>query len=699
MTDATTTKTKEHSSIAVVMSTATSIMVHHSSPQSSSKDPQSPTLSCTHDHPTSTSAGTSASVSDDDHHIKPARMGRVIYQEDEDYDDDPFPHAPQAQPQEGDEPFSHSLSITDNSDKLRLLQSIEIITQLAVMDRDEYQRRLVENSLPVVQQISFDNTDHSSHHTNNLTKLTQSLHRFHSLVANLERENDSQTLEIYKLQTQLENVKVRNQKLETAVQKLYKRNTKLKKEKAQQASSLGKKILNQVQKSKANIQEQHDFLKLANQVQQHEMALRERTGSNFSDVDGLETFYSTGSDIYNGDDSASSEADADASVSTATSLITDESAATVKISRERTFTWPKLPNCDDDDIRADPLKSKSTTTSPSKISSVNETFAAFLAPKPYTLSFVAPCAMQLVQIPIEATTTTPQAESASHAICICGYHGFDTDANVKPTLGARLLEINKQKMDPKWSLLEIEKHMVSQGKKTSMTFRNDAWDKKQKEILTAAVTQQEKLHPNSNSSTGNMLQDVRKRSQSGELQKNLLGFLNFNHHNHDEQRPTTSPEAKTTPPRPKPTTPSSQQADISPIQDMIAFLRTNHIANTTPEEGVTFDDQAAQVAFPTTPPEQALQDNADATVVIVDLHQKMQAVGTDNDSSLAIPNQEEKEQPATSTSTIDNTPLIATISTAATATAPKLRPKSPDVKAADAFKSSMKNMGKLFAFR
>ena len=692
--------------------TSTCTMVRHSSPQSSSKDPQSPTLSCTsvNVHPTSASA----SISDDDHHIKPARMGRVIYLEDEDDEDDPFLQ------QERDEQLS--LPTTDNSDKLLLQQSLQIITQLAVMDRDEYQRRLVENSLPVVpaQQISYldNNTDHSSQHTNNhLNKLTQSLHRFHSLVANLERENDSQTLEIYKLQTNLENVKERNQKLETAVQKLYKRNTKLKKEKTAQSNSIGNKILSQVQKSKSNKkqEQQNEFLKLATQVQQHESLLvRERADSNFSDVDGLEAFYSNnGQDsIDNGDDSMSSEADV--SVTTTTSLITDESAATVKISRERTFTWPKLHCEENDKMMVDPVRSKSTTTSPSKKrssgsilpeSSSSNLFAAFLTPKPaqpYTLSFVAPYTLQLVQIPIEAataTTNTSSSQELQYAVCICGYHGFDATANVKPTLGARLLEVNKQKIDPKWTLLEIEKHMKSQGKTTRMTFRNDTWDKKQKEVLTAAVTQQEKLHPNNKpTTTGNMLQGVRKRSQSGEsLQKNLLGFLNFNHHNHHaEQRPTT-PETKTTPPRPTTTTTTStQQADVSPIQDMIAFLRTNHIANTTPEEGVTFDDQAAQVAFPTTP-EQALQDDTDGTVVVVNLNPKVQPVETDDDYSLATPNLEEKQQSAASsafTSTID-TATKATISTAVTATAPKLA----EVKAADAFKSSMKNMSKLFAFR
>jgi hypothetical protein len=636
-------------------------------------------------------------------------MGRVIYQEDEDDNDDVFPHSPQAQPQERDEQLSHP--ITDNSDKLLLLQSIETITQLAVMDRDEYQRRLVENSLPVVQVGSSDH---------NLAKLTQSVHRFHSLVANLERENDSQTLEIYKLQTLHETVKERNQKLETAVQKLHKRNTKLKKEKGKKFS-IGKKILDSVNKSKS-LKQEHEFLKLATKVQQHETALRERTLSNFSDLDGLEAFYSTGDDSMNG-----SEADysaADASVSTTTSLITDESAATVRISRERTFTWPKL-HSEDNDIMVDPVpttsKSKSTTTSPSKPSkpsavlSESNPFAAFMAPKvaqPYTLSFGAPYPLQLVQIPIEeSTTTTSSSEEGSashHAVCICGYHGFDASTNVKPTLGARLLEINKEKLDPKWTTLEIEKQMMSQGNRTSMTFRNDTWDKKQKEVLTAAVAQQEKLHPTA----------LRKRSKSGEsLQKNLLGFLNFNHHG---ERPAT-PEKKTTPPRPTTTTPP-QQADISPIQDMIAFLRTNHVANTTPEEGVTFDDQAAHVAFPTTPEEALTTDDAtvvvdlkpkvqamvtfddqvafpttpekalttDDATVVVDLNPKVQAIETDE--SLAIPSLEEK-QPAASTSA-----AIATIATAA-ATAPKSPLKTPEINAADAFKSSIMNMGKLFAFR
>jgi hypothetical protein len=82
--------------------------------------------------------------------------------------------------------------------------------------------------------------------------------------------------------------------------------------------------------------------------------------------------------------------------------------------------------------------------------------------------------------------TEPPAVAAVETMvfAVCGYHGFDSTANVKPTLGARLLEISKEPVNPSWSVQELEAALVDQGKlkgkSTSLTIHNDGGTRNKK---------------------------------------------------------------------------------------------------------------------------------------------------------------------------------------------------------------------------
>ena len=685
------------------------------------------------------------------HHV--TTMGRIV--DDDDYDD-LFGSPTGAEIKESCDSDERNKSLWD---------AIHILSKLASMDSTDYQQQLVENSLLPIQEPQ-------------LSKLAQSIHRFHALVANLSRENDHQTIEILELQRELEACKARNTKLETAVRKLHKRNVKLR-ERQKEDRTMAQKLIDQVQQRMAKHQrnEEEEFLKLATKVQQHEQHLRERSDSNFSDIDGLQDF------------------NENESLSTTASLITDDGVATVRIQRERTWSLPKLngsnhkepllpikseeirPTTSGASVGASPARTNSASaaapsSSKTTVDGNSNPFAAFLAPKPaqpYTLSFVAPFAMQFVKIPISTSkesmnhslpsSGTDPAPNIEYAFCVCGYHGFDSEINVKPTLGARLLEIEKKPLNPNWSANEVEEAIVAPGKHAKLTFRNDTWAKKQKEVLNAAIQEQERLHP----------EDVpapflRSRGMSGDSVKaNLLGFLNFNHISgggsgnsgnsppaakQEDIRPRTPPDANqnkstsngngcshrslpTVVPPANDTPPlqsmmaflksegitldaavSSPPMNDSPLQGMIAFLKTNHIANSM-DEGVTFDDNAA-VAFPDDVDDvytKPIQEGSSS------LKPKIDKVGSKEGSDLfeKIEVKEESIQPPIIISSDSNDAAIPTLPTASPVPTagymPTAGPKnldstttatrSPNRKSetSEKFKSSMKSMGKLFAFR
>jgi hypothetical protein len=597
------------------------------------------------------------------------RIGRIIHEhEDEDEEDVMIENG-----QFSSEAREEVLSPREQA----LLDAIESLNRLASMDSTKYQQRLVDNKLPPTTPSSRM-PEHPS-----VSKLTQSIHRFHSMMLNVSRDYDQQTSEIVELQTQFDAKNQRIAKLEKAVSKLHSRNLKLQ-DRSQKDKSMATKLMEQVQKISNNAAKRKsddEFYELVNKVQQHEQVLRERTDSNFSESDGLQDF-----------DNRSVGGN---SVTSTQSLVTDDGVATLKIQRERTLTWPNMciTTTTDDDVGAtakNDVPAEEATTAPSpKPTDSNNPFAMFMmAPKiaqPYTLTLVAPFSLQFVilevdDLPTAAINTNEEtlvgteppsvAPVKATAFAVCGYHGFDSTDNFKPTLGARLLAINKEAVNPSWSVPELEAAMADQGKYTSLTFRNDAWNKNQKEALHLSVQEQERLHPSQHVAAP----FLRIRTQSGD-RASILGFLNFNHHSPKGgeqeaiQSSSSSDSIKEEAEHPETPKSETQEATLqtdraSPLNNvMSSFWKSNSSApERSQEEAVSLEEP------PDGDGDLPLPEEASSDAVVVKIPE----------SKSEEEEEEEEEQ--------DSSEAAG-------------RPSSSEQRAAEKFKSSMKNMGKLFAFR
>ena len=604
--------------------------------------PESPTLRC--------------SSSSEDELKCDSRLGRVL-QEEEDNN---------AEEQEA--------TTKRFSQEELLLRAMETLTRLAVLDSSQYQTRLRENSLPAIEDPAL------------FSKLQESIHRFHSMVTNLTRENDQQTCEIIDLRNQVDTSQARIAKLEKAVTKLHRRNLKLK-TKSRSDKSIARTLMEQV-KTFTNKAEQRkqdeEFYRLADKVQQHEQYLRDRSDSNFSGLDGLQDF-----DNKSVESSASGQ-----------SLVTDDGVATLRIEqprtttesqRERTFTWPNA----NISHQKNPTITDTHNESPLKNNGTSNPFAMmFLAPKvaqPYTLSFLHLFSLQFVSLQVNSEPSTTSSTTNNDtsggmtpllvtetAFAVCGYQGFDFNANVKPTLGARLLRINEESVTSSWSAEDLEKTIRALGGKASMTFRNDCWDKKQKEALNSA---HRKLHPKQGIEIS-VESFLRKRTQSGDSigkQPNqLLDFLNFNHHSPKGQTSKEHCDAEEqlenlikTPPNHSNKEESATKGQTtkdsprSPMNNpMLSFWKKNH-HYIPDEECVSFDEQddSGELSFPD---EEIIKSGEGDLLMKND-------EGGDNEKVATVP---ESKQGGTEED------LSKTKGAGG-----------------DKFKSSMKSMGKLFAFR
>jgi hypothetical protein len=83
------------------------------------------------------------------------------------------------------------------------------------------------------------------------------------------------------------------------------------------------------------------------------------------------------------------------------------------------------------------------------------------------------------------------------AVLVCGFHGFDDQANhVRPNLGARLVAFDGISVEVgRWTFDSVRKAIQARGRPLTLSFRNDFLSTKQRVILTKAVTDIEKTIP------------------------------------------------------------------------------------------------------------------------------------------------------------------------------------------------------------
>lgn len=186
--------------------------------------------------------------------------------------------------------------VTDLHQIQIVLDALEQLNRLASMDSAEYQQRLLDNSLPDIQDgvsswnkattivsssSSLGSTTTSSARRRDridqrlstpLIQLSMSLHRLHSAIANLTHEVDGHSDEMVSLQTKLCTSQERTRVLEGAIKKLHKRNIKLKR-----TSELNRQVAtdltHQVHEHAQQLEDQ-GFQLMASKVQHHEIRLQ-----------------------------------------------------------------------------------------------------------------------------------------------------------------------------------------------------------------------------------------------------------------------------------------------------------------------------------------------------------------------------------------------------------------------------------------
>lgn len=192
-------------------------------------------------------------------------------------------------------PSSSSKSHSSDS-TTTLLRCLEQLQKLASMESTEYQQGLLDNSLPsltagtsssssAASTVAVYSSSSLSQDVNAaLVQLSMSLHRLHSVAANLTAEVDGHTDDTIRLQKEMETSRRRSVMLEAAVQKLHERNLKLKK-RSLEDRKVAKALAKKVQAYETQL-EQQGFQLMANQVQQHEIHLLHHSGSTTTSAGG-----------------------------------------------------------------------------------------------------------------------------------------------------------------------------------------------------------------------------------------------------------------------------------------------------------------------------------------------------------------------------------------------------------------------------
>ncbi|KAG7348111.1 hypothetical protein IV203_016816 [Nitzschia inconspicua] len=420
------------------------------------------------------------------------------------------------------------------------LHELQQLVRLATMDSSVYHKQLVDNTLPSLssknENQSTPNTN-SSLLQNQLMQLSMAIHRLHSIVANLTQDVDAHTDDTQLLQSQLLASQLRTQQVEAVAHKLYRQNQKLKKQTRQDQNVLHR-LQSKLRRYENQLETQKNQL-LTSQLHQHELQLqlqqksfqgecgssisscRDRTDSTFSEL----CLEDAGMDLLPSDVGGESDNEIVNSQnmfeSTKPTLCFSANGSSYDATDNRLRTWSNVsvgsvnslegPNCKGDNKnleklpqpenvtdttdqtnvqeketanKVDFLKHEKNDRLPRMMSNLNKTFRLFgSTPSNYTLKFIKPFQMQfsVFEVNVNANGESEMKGSVSrseNAFVVVGFDGFDEIANIKPTLGARLVRINGVDVDSKWDLLKLHDAIYTNNEEKSsinLTFRNEEW--------------------------------------------------------------------------------------------------------------------------------------------------------------------------------------------------------------------------------
>jgi hypothetical protein len=196
-----------------------------------------------------------------------------------------------------------------------------------------------------------------------------------------------------------------------------------------------------------------------------------------------------------------------------------------------------------------------TTTN---LTSFSNRFAKFLGTRSisnYNLKIVPPCNIQFVGLPLNTSASkyktekmspantevvedhgivqtndtstrslddglSPDSQKLPSAFAVCGLDGFNTEINMKPTVGAQLVKINGKTIDDECTLetlynkLDKKSGTKNRAKPIVLTFRNELWDTAQTKVLNAAIL---RVECKNSSTSVNSSNDGRKENKNDGL--------------------------------------------------------------------------------------------------------------------------------------------------------------------------------------
>ena len=384
-----------------------------------------------------------------------------------------------------------------------------------------------------------------AHIPNQMVQLSMSIHRLHSTVTNLTQEVDGHTDDTKDLQAQLLASQERNQQLEAAMKKVYLKNQKLK-QNAETEKAARKQLQKQLQEYEHQLETQN-FELMASQVQQHELRLLQqkqrqqqeemssvassgnRTDSPFSELCLEDIGIDVPEDVKDDTSSFASSTrptlcfSAQGSIDSAIARVRTFSSTSVASisssvgiekpigeensskSSEEEETVSNEPEetktqCADESAVSTQLSEKSQEEEkrerkdakpplPGIMSSLNMGFA-FLGNRQasnYTLRMSPPFKMQFALLEVDATDPENNTVRKEKAFVVVGFRGFDDFTNVRPTLGARLMEINDSPINQEWNADALLEELYGKKASKSLCFRNDEWTAAQKKELNAVI--------------------------------------------------------------------------------------------------------------------------------------------------------------------------------------------------------------------
>lgn len=467
------------------------------------------------------------------------------------------PLADRTDPQLPENQFLMEDSDSHANDEVKaLLQAIHIMSRLASMDAAKYTATMApaadagptDGALALQHQLDELQQKWKLEETS-VPTVAQQIHRLQSHVSHLEREQDQHTMDWQQHLDHESASQARIRQLERAVQKLHRKTEKLQKklkEKQKERKSIVRQVKDYVGQVKKQEEQNAEDQILSHQVYAHERLLRlEHSLGRSNDLGGGNRSRCTSNDsvfsdfdvaaLYPMDHDESSLASSASSVSTSHSTVTEDGIATVRYhSGDEPMTPPqqrqqheqhnyqltfpqgtkiglqfhRVPldkpkkGLLDDAFAADGLNLEDPMNKMAVPDDVESPLQASNSDRSFSMHFNLDALLGKNQGPSAAP---PQEDpDLQYGFLICGHHGFDSDLNVPPALGARLVKVNDESVN-KWTLEMIRDATHTSDESFTMTFCNEPLNQRQKDILNKAVKaadqqheaeEERKIHPN-----------------------------------------------------------------------------------------------------------------------------------------------------------------------------------------------------------